>query len=106
MVITNGILAFDLDKFEVHFTCRDIHLYNIAHLVSEESGGKGRGDTDLALFEVGFAFGDDSVGLLEVVLGVSDGDDGEKKHLGGVDFALIQKACIGHKVLEFGDASL
>ena len=101
-----GPLTLNLGEFKGHFAGRDVNFDDIADFVAEESRGEGRGDGNLSLLEVCLALGDDGVFLDHLILGIADGDDGEKEHLGGVDFRFIEETCIGNELLELGDTGL
>ena len=77
MATQRGGLAFDGENLELHGAGRHNDVDDVARTLAEERLGKGRGDRDFGLLEVGLAFGDDGVDLTGVVLDVADGDFGE-----------------------------
>lgn len=55
-ITTKSLLAFNSEDFELHGASRDNDIDFVASALAEESLGKGRGDRDFGLLEVGLAF--------------------------------------------------
>lgn len=88
---------FYFHNLEVHDTGGHLDFHAVAHAMSDQCLGDGRGRRDFHLLEISLAFGHDGIGHLRTVGYVLYCHFIEKLHLLGVQLAVVEYACARHE---------